>query len=130
MTTTTSGDNDPQTRLVDVADETWGVTLDRSINDFNVPSHFCPALVSGFLLKRAGPRDEDSLLPLGVNIVHAPKPLKSVLREVLGMYRDLATLARVRGIVDPVTGVVPWHVAAVGKAHKVINREMRYEDDE
>jgi mediator of RNA polymerase II transcription subunit 13 len=33
----------------------------------------------------------------------------------LGLYRGFATLARVRGCVDPVKDGRPWHIAAVEK---------------
>lgn len=52
-----------------------------------------------------------------------------MLREVLSMYRGLAALARLRGIVDRVKGVLPWHVAAARKAGDGVNSLMSWNWD-
>lgn len=70
--------------------------------------------------------DEDGLMAFAVNIVHAQKPDKALLKDVLCMYRGLAMLARVRGAVDPVSNVLPWHIAATKKAHAIVNSTMRW----
>lgn len=121
------GDHDSDARLIDVADQTWGVVMDGTLDDLNTLSEKSKSMASGYLVKRAGPRDEDGLIPLGVNLVHGQKPYKAVLKEVLGMYRNLGTLARVRGDVDPVRSVLPLHVAATRKAWKALSETMRYE---
>ena len=120
------GDQDSEARLIDVTDETWGVIIDGTLDDVHTPSDTCASVASGYLIKRAGPRNENGLIPLGVNVVHGQKPYKAVLKEVLGMYRNLGTLARVRGVVDPVKSVVPLHVAAARKAWKALSETMRY----
>ena len=121
------GDHDSEARLIDVIDETWGVVMDGTLDDLGTLSDKCPSLASGYLVKRAGPRDEDGLIPLGVNLVHGQKPYRAVLKEVLGMYRNLGTLARVKGVVHPVKSVLPLHVAAARRARKVLSETMRYE---
>lgn len=121
---TTFGDPDVEARLVDVADESWGVIMDRSIDDLSIASKKATAIGAGYLIKRAGPRDEDGLLPMAVQVLHTLNPYRPLMKEVLAMYRDLATLARVRGITDPVTGVLPWHLAAADKAHAALNSTM------
>lgn len=123
-------DHDSDARLVDVTDETWGVIMDGNIEDLNSPSHKCAALASGYLVKRAGARDEDGLLPLGVNILYTQDSYRSVLKDVLGMYRNLGTLARVRAVIDPVKSLLPLHVAAARKAHEAVSATMRYGDYE
>ena len=61
-----------------------------------------------------------------VNIVYSevvgnPRTFhENLLREILGYYRGLGTLARVRGVVDSVKDVRPWHVAAAEKAVKAL----------
>ena len=120
-------EHDSEARLIDVTDETWGVVMDGTLDDMGTRSDRSTAVISGYLVKRAGPRDEDGLIPLGVNLVHAQKPHKAVLKEVLGMYRNLGTLARVRGVVDPVKSVLPLHVAAAKRAWKVLSETMHYE---
>lgn len=123
---TAFGDHDPEARLVDVADETWGVVTNLSADDMGIASDYCPALSCGYLVKRAGPRDEDGLVRVGVNVVHGLTPPRPLLKAVLGMYRNLGLLARVRGIADPVKSVVPYHVAATLRAHAAVTSTMRY----
>ena len=120
------GDHDSEAKLVDITDETWGVMMDGILDDPLTLSDSCASLASGYLVKRAGPRDENGLIPLSVNLLHGQKPYRGVLKEVLGMYRNLGTLARVRGIVDPMRSVLPLHVAAARKAWKAVSETMRY----
>lgn len=122
-------DYDTEAKLVDVTDETWGVTMARSLDYLPIPVDYCCTLVGGYLVKRAGSRDEDSLVALGVNIIHSQKPDKALLVEILTMYRYLGTLARARGIVEPLHNVLPWHVAAARKAHLTISSTMSWDDD-
>ena len=119
-------DHTVEAKLIDITDETWGVTVSRGLPGSNVTTEFCHALISGYLIKRAGARDEDGLIAFGVNIVHAEKPDKALLKDVFGMYRGLGTLARVRGVVDPVSSVLPWHVTAARKAHAIVSSTMRW----
>ncbi len=80
------------------------------------------ALISGYLVKRGGSNSDDPPVVMEVNIVHSevlgnPRTFhESLLREILGYYRGLGTLARVRGVVDVVRDVRPWHIAAAEKA--------------
>ena len=120
------GEHDLEAKLVDVTDETWGVIMDGILDDPRTLSDICTPVVSGYLVKRAGPRNENGLIALAVNLVHGQRPYRGVLKEVLGMYRNLGTLARVRGIVDPVRSVLPLHVAAARKAFKAVSETMRH----
>ena len=100
--------------------------MDGILDDPFTLSDSCASLASGYLVKRAGPRDENGLIPLGVNLLHGQKPYRGLLKEVLGMYRNLGTLARVRGVVDPMRSVLPLHVAAAKKAWKAVSETMRH----
>ena len=121
------GEQDTEARLIDATDETWGVLLSRSVDDDCVPSEFCSALASGFLVKRGGPRESDRLVRIGVNIIRGQKPHRPLLKAILGMYNNLALLARVRGIADSATGVEPYHIAAARKAHRAVSASMKYD---
>ncbi|KAL9024501.1 MAG: hypothetical protein Q9196_006471, partial [Gyalolechia fulgens] len=131
-----STDPDPAARLVDVVSETWCMISPSPIPDPYLPTpDLAPILRSGYLLKRAGTDDEDGLIPLGVNLVctdlsrHEPGTLQvqtRVLRDVLGMYGDLACLARLRGTEEWRNGVLPWHVAAARKARKAVSGCMKW----
>lgn len=123
--TTAFGDHDAEARLIDITDETWGILMGRSVDDC-IPSEYCPALASGYLVKRCGPRDEDGLVRIGVNIIRGQKPHRPLLKAVLGMYSNLASLGRIRGIADPARSVDPYHIAAVRKAHTAVSAAMQY----
>lgn len=113
---------DQNSRLVDITDQTWGAILSHRLNNSNSLLDFNPALISGYLVKKSGTSTEDPPIVIEVNIIHAelvgnPRTFhENLLREVLGYYRGLATLARARGVVDPVKDGRPWHVAAAEKA--------------
>ena len=126
--TPTSGafDHSAEAKLVDIIDETWGLVMAGCLDDTRSLLDSCPALISGYLIKRAGARDEDGLIAFGVNIIHAQKPDKLLLKEVLRMYRGLGLLARLRGIVDPISSVLPWHIAAARKAHATVSSTMQW----
>lgn len=44
--------SDPEARLIDVTDETWGITLAHRLHNSNSTNQFSPALISGLLVKR------------------------------------------------------------------------------
>ncbi|KAL8816517.1 MAG: hypothetical protein Q9223_004480 [Gallowayella weberi] len=129
-------ENDPSARLIDVVSKTWAMVSPTPIPDpYLGPPHLASVLGSGYLFKRAGAEDYDGLIPLGINLITTiiSKPearncqttLKT-LREVLGMYSDLAMLARLRGLEEWKTGILPWHVAAARKARRIVTRCMRW----
>ena len=106
---------------MDVSEETWGVVMPGAFA--NAPWGPCgdstaskPPRLSGHLMKRAGVRDEDGLVSIRVDLLHALSPSHVLLKEVLEMYGSLGALARMRGIVDPVKSVLPWHMAMVKKS--------------
>ena len=131
-------ENDPSARLVDIVSQTWAVISPDPIPDPCKPRGQCsPILASGYLLKRAGTEDRDGLISLGINLVTIVTPKgelgdyqaqSKTLKEVLQIYSDLATLARLRGLEDWQTGVLPWHLAAARKARKAVTRCMRWEE--
>ncbi len=130
--TTPGGENsalelEGDTTLVDTTDMTWGVVMSHRLNNSSSLTELNPALVSGYLVKRGGLRTEDPPVVMELNIVHSegnPRVYEALLREMMGYFRALGVLARARGIVDPVTDVRPWHVAAAEKAVKVLYQLM------
>lgn len=113
-------------RLIDYTDQSWGSVLAHRLNNSNSLLEINPALISGYLIKRGGTNSDDTPVVMEVNIVHSevignPRTFhESLLREILGYYRGLGTLARVRGVVDPVKDIRPWHIAAAQKAVKAL----------
>ncbi|KAL8787851.1 MAG: hypothetical protein Q9195_007591 [Heterodermia aff. obscurata] len=123
--TATSFDHDRTARLVDVSEETWGVVMAGTIA--NAPwdpdqdsTASSPPRFSGHLMKRAGVRDGDGLVNIRVDILQAANASQALLKEVLEMYGSLGTLARMRGIVDPVKSVLPWHIAIAKKSYAAL----------
>jgi mediator of RNA polymerase II transcription subunit 13 len=114
---------DADATLIDISDQTWGAILSHRLNNSRSLLEFNPTLISGYLIKRSGAGPSDVPAVIEVSIVHSevyPRMLDSLLREILGLYRGLATLARVRGCVDPTKDGRPWHVAAAEKGVKVL----------
>ncbi|KAJ5125883.1 Mediator complex subunit Med13 [Penicillium atrosanguineum] len=85
--------------LTDISDESWAVILSHRLNSSPHLTEFRPALASGYLLRRKGTTDGEGVFSMTVNLVYSQRPSSShgsTLRETLGMYRDLASLARAR----------------------------------
>lgn len=116
--------NDPgiNSRLIDYTDQIWGAILSHRLSNSNSLLEFNLALISGYLIKRGGTKQNDPPLVMEINIIYGeivgnPRTYhENLLKEILGYYRGLGTLARVRGIVDAVRDIRPWHIAAVEKA--------------
>lgn len=117
---------DPSARLLDATDQSWGAILSHRLNNSNSLLETNLALISGYLIKRGGTNADDAPVVLEVNIVFSevvgnPRTFhENLLREVLGYYRGLGTVARIRGVVDAVKDIRPWHVAVVEKAVKAL----------
>ena len=126
--TVASFEHDLDARLVDITEETWGLVTCSTSSGPNIDSE-APPLHSGYLMKRMGPQNQDGLLTCEVCLLYAQRPCEALLKEVLQMYSSLATLARIRGIVDPLKSLLPWHIAAASKAHTALELAMRWMDD-
>jgi mediator of RNA polymerase II transcription subunit 13, fungi type len=121
--------NEADLTVQDATEESWSVVLPFGLNQSQAVLESRPAMLSGYLLKRRGIRDEDGLSQLGVNLIHtstaqSPAAREELLKDVLGQYRGLVTLAHTRGCIDSVQDVVPWHVAASIKGARVLNKWM------
>ena len=114
-------DADPMARLIDKTDETWGIIAARSYEKDGAPV----GLANGFLVKRAGPMDDDGFAVVGVSIVYAEKMGESLLRKILCMYRALGVLAKARGVTAS-HSVLPWHVAVARKAREGLDLTMQW----
>ncbi|KAK4150875.1 mediator complex subunit 13 C-terminal-domain-containing protein [Chaetomidium leptoderma] len=115
----TSSSSSSDTTLIDTTETTWGIVVSHRLNNSPSLTELNPALASGYLVKRAGPRAEDAPVAIEVNVVYSDnaRALYDVLlREMLTYFRGLGTLARARGVVEREVDVRPWHVAVVEKA--------------
>lgn len=117
---------DRNSRLVNKTDQSWGAVLGHRLNNSNSLVELNLALVSGYLIKRGGTSNDDPPVVMEVNIIHSevvgnPRTHHELLlKEILGYYRGLGSLARVRGIVDAAKDIRPWHIAAAQKAVKAL----------
>lgn len=129
-------DADPSAHLIDMTDESWAIILPRRLNVSASNLRIHRALASGYLMRRSSVVDADPPALCEVNLLfsrgasphqgqghaHGQEDEQvrhdAVLREVLGMYRNLATLAVARGVVGGSgrEGVLPWHVASARRA--------------
>ena len=123
-TPSAEGDNDNvDTTLIDVTDLTWGAVTSHRLSNSDSILEVNQALSSGYLIKKSGPKIEDILAVMEVNLLHTETPPRSyepLLREMLGQFRSLGTLTKVRGMADPDGDVRPWHVAAAEKAVRAL----------
>lgn len=110
--------------LTDIGDESWIVILSHRLNSSAHITDFRPALASGYLLRRKGTADGDGVFSMTVNLIHAQRsstPHDSILKEVLSMYRDLASLARARGVRSVQNNTLPWHIATAVRGQELLS---------
>ncbi|KKZ68248.1 hypothetical protein EMCG_06071 [[Emmonsia] crescens] len=118
-----SPDPDQDTILIDKSDETWGVTLSHRLNNSYSLTKYQPALASGYLFRRSGTSDMNGQAVMAVNLIYtnSRRPIDHLLKDILRMYRELATLARARGIVHMQgNSSLPWHIMTAVKGQEVL----------
>ncbi|KAL4788336.1 mediator complex subunit 13 C-terminal-domain-containing protein [Aspergillus varians] len=117
-------ESESESLLTDICDESWSVVLSHRLNGTLHLTEYRPALASGYLLRRRGPTDADGAFTMNVNLLFTQRPSSSyetLLREIIKMYRDLATLARVRGTQIVQSGTLPWHIATAVRAQEILS---------
>ncbi|KAL4803745.1 mediator complex subunit 13 C-terminal-domain-containing protein [Aspergillus unguis] len=117
-------ESDSESLLTDISDESWDVVLSHRLNSTLHLTEYRPALASGFLLRRRGPTNADGAFSMSINLLFTQRPSSSyntLLHEIIGMYRDLATLARVRGTKIFQSNTLPWHIASALRAQEVLS---------
>ncbi|KAI9888864.1 MAG: mediator of RNA polymerase II transcription subunit 13 [Vezdaea aestivalis] len=115
-------EQEPDTTLVEVTDESWSACLSGSLGSDDEK-----VLAKGWLIKRSGPQESDDLLTMDVSVHHAPQHNAIQLPEILAIYRGLATVARLRGVTDIAKSTLPWHVATALKAQEALSRSIRFD---
>ncbi|KAJ6028594.1 Mediator complex subunit Med13 [Penicillium herquei] len=110
--------------LTDIMDESWAVILSHRLNSSPHVTEFRPALASGYLLRRKGTSDNDGVFTMTANLIHSQRPAsthEAVLKDILGMYRDLSSLARARGMRSVQENTLPWHIATALRAQELLS---------
>ena len=122
-------EQDADSQVIDARDESWILSADLGADDPNVPSDFCCAKQTAYLLKRASARVENALVALAVNIVDGGEANHDpLLNEVLQMLHKLICLARIRNASDDDSVcILPWHVVMARKAYAALDSTMRYD---
>jgi mediator of RNA polymerase II transcription subunit 13 len=117
-------ETDSEATLTDICDESWLAVLSHRLNSSAHLTDFRPALSSGYLLRRRGATDGDGVFALAVNLIYSTRPPPvhdNVLKDTLSMYRDMATLARVKGIRCVQGNTLPWHIATALRAQELLS---------
>ncbi|KAB8235218.1 uncharacterized protein BDW43DRAFT_42456 [Aspergillus alliaceus] len=112
--------------LTDICDESWGVILSHRLNNSPHLTEYRPALASGYLLRRKGDTDGDGIFAMTVNLIYTQRSssCEAILRETMGMYRDLGTLARARGTRIVQRNTLPWHIATAVRAQEILSHVL------
>lgn len=117
-------ETDSEAVLTDICDDSWLAILSHRLNSSPHLTEFRPALSSGYLLRRKGTTDSDGVLAISVNLIYSPRPAAShdnLLKDTLGMYRDLGCLARSKGIRSVQNNTLPWHIATALRAQELLS---------
>jgi len=133
--------NESDLTLADPLEESWAVVLPYGVNQTQNMIEVRPAMASGLLVKRAGPKDEDGVITFGVHLINtsssttaapagtansgsADGGAEELLEDIINDFRGLVTLAATRGCIDGARECVPWHVATAVKACRVLDQVM------
>lgn len=120
-------ETDADASLVDVTDTVWGAVASHRLNTSQSLTDPSPALISGYLIKRGGSRADDPPAVMEINVIHCdgnPRMHEVLLREILYVFRGLATIARARSVTEKEGDVRPWHVAAAEKGVRALYQLM------
>lgn len=121
-------EQDADSRVVDIRDESWILLPQFGADDPNLQSNYCCAKQTAYLLKQASARVENDLAGLAVTIVDGEIRDGSLLREVLDMLHKLICLARIRNASDDNSVcILPWHIVMARKAHAALDSSVRYD---
>lgn len=118
-------ETDSDAVLTDISDESWMAILSYRLNCSPHITEFRPALASGYLLRRKGATDGEGVFVMAVNLLYSQRSPSSsydnVLKEIIAMYRDLATLARVKGLRSVQRNTLPWHIATALRGQELLS---------
>jgi mediator of RNA polymerase II transcription subunit 13 len=113
--------------LSDPSEGTWSGILSHGVSQAKL-LEARPALASGYMLKRRGTSDPDTVVAIEVNIIYtaisSPAERQDLLKEILSQYKDLVTLAKTRGMIDSVDCILPWHIATAIKGQQALSLIM------
>lgn len=110
--------------LVDRSDDVWAVAVPYLPNNSPAPDCYHPARAAGYLARRRDTSDTEGLASLGVGVLYSSseRSADALLKEIMFRYRDLTTLARMKGI-RFATGdtALPWHIGTALKGAETLS---------
>lgn len=109
-----SVDPNTETLLVDKSDDAWALILSQRLNNSQSFTTYTPALANGYLICRYGTSDTDWMASLMVNLIYTQTriPHNILLKDLLSIYRDMASLTRTRGVAySRRNHAIPWHIS-------------------
>lgn len=115
---------DSDTMLIDYSDETWGAVLSHRLSNSSSITELRSCLASGYILRRDGTVDSRGGIAMSVNIIYTQRnsvPSETVLKDCLSSYRDLATLARAKGLLIVQSNTLPWHIATAVRGAELLS---------
>ncbi|KAK0671992.1 mediator complex subunit 13 C-terminal-domain-containing protein [Cercophora samala] len=116
--------------IVDVWDSVYAVVISHRLNNSLSLMEMNPAWASGYLVRKNASRVEDVPGVMEVGLVYCDQMMtarsgyEGVLREVMGEFRGLGTLARARGCSTDERDLRPWHVGVVERGVRVLGLLM------
>jgi mediator of RNA polymerase II transcription subunit 13 len=120
-------------RVFDPSEESWGIILPYGANQSRSMTELSPSQITGFLLKRRGPRGEDGYNMIEISLIRSitqttnkPNEITAdeLLEDVIKQYRGLVTLGASRGCVDPNRECLPWHIATAIRSARILEQAM------
>ncbi|KAK4654878.1 mediator of RNA polymerase II transcription subunit 13 [Podospora pseudocomata] len=122
--------NGVERTVVDVWDSVYSVVVAHRLSNSLGLTEINPAWASGYLVRRNASRGEDVPGVMEVGLVWCEQVnargvgYEGVLREVMGEFRGLGTLARARGCMTEERDLRPWHVGVVERGCRVLGLLM------
>ena len=117
--------------VIDPSEDSWGIVLPFGMNQSRNMTELRPSQVTGFLMKRQGPKGNDGYhtieFSLVKTIVVASNKVSDLvpdesLEDLIRQYRGLITLGATRGCVDPNGDGLPWHIATAMRGVHVLEQ--------
>jgi hypothetical protein len=119
--------------LIDPSEDSWLVILPYGVNQTTSMTEPRPALATGLLMKRKGPKNENGCSRIEISLVSSTtqaaessgeNSADELLEDIIKQYRGLVTLGITRGCVDPMSECVPWHIATAIRGARTLGEVM------
>ncbi|KIX03830.1 uncharacterized protein Z518_07383 [Rhinocladiella mackenziei CBS 650.93] len=119
--------------LIDPTEESWVIVLPYGVNQTANMNDLRPALATGLLMKRKGPKSEDGCTSIEISLISSftqatdsssETSADDLLEDAIKQYRGLATLGMTRVCSDPHAHCIPWHIATATRGSQILGQVM------